>query len=697
MIEKGCLEKLGIDVSDALSEKLTSEFREIDQFMMRVLWLHWLVASTLMGYAYGFYLLGFIAGGVICALTYLSLKLLEGTIYPRVVIGVAFALFMSLFIQQNMGQVEMHFHFFMSLSILMRYKSLLPIIATVATASIHHLVWGYCQINGVEVFSTPLMMFDAGSGWGILALHFAFGLTTVFFLVLVVNEQTRQFCQQAMSSEGVADMLRTLIDSGDTRQRLSQDHEYAEVVNTVLNMMNKQVANSQALMKAHAALVIVDNENRIVFVNDRADTLLSGLCRDGAMDIPKTWQGCDLAPICLLGGIHFDGQSIEGTEEVAFTMGECHIQIISEPVVADNGQRLGVIVEWIDVSSQRFMQGQVKSIVQAAQLGDLSRRIQLSEKDDLLTPIAEVFNQLLSMYEKVIDDTMKVFTEMGKGNFSQSTCVGCYQGKFAQLQKDANNTVKKLVSVVDDIHQVSGSLAQESGELAKTNAGLAQRTEEQAASIEETAATLEQITASVTQSADHAQVVSQSAVKARERINQTQQVVSDTVSTMQTVSEASKKVLGITGLMNEIAFQTNLLSLNAAVEAARAGDHGRGFAVVAAEVRNLALRSSEAAKEIEQLITSSVNQVQQGSQSVHRSSEAMGEVIQSVSGVTELIEEIALAAQEQSNGIRQINQALSRLEATTQQNASMVSDTQRSSEEMARKSQQLNQIASFSR
>lgn len=695
MVEESYLKALGVHANKDLLGKLEADHQKVDQFMMRLLWIHWAVASTLMGYAHGFYLLGFVAGGVICGVAYLATSTLSGTVYPRVIMGVSLMLFMSLFVQQSLGKAEMHFHFFMSLAILVRYKSLLPLATAATVATIHHAIWSYCQATGVEVFSTPLVVFELGSSWGTLLLHYAFGFATVGFLMLIINDQTRQFCQLSMSSKGVADVLDTLLKSKNTSLRMEDDHEHADIVNSVLDMMNQQVANTQALKNANAALVIVDTEDRVVFINDRGEALLTRLCLAGNASVPSEWMGVPLSSICQIGGMAFNGSRIEGTVESLFCLDEHRIKVITEPVDNEQHVRLGAIVEWVDVSAQSWMQSQVKDIVGAAKRGDLSQRIPLSEKDELFTPVAVVINELLTVYEQFVNDTMRVFSGMAGGDLSQGIQSNSYEGKFAQLQQDANQTLNRLIEVVTDIHQVSGGLTHTSNELSQTNSGLAQRTEEQAAGIEQTAATLEQMTASVRQSADHAQLVSQSAAQARERINQSQQIVSETVTTMQAVSDASKKVLGITSLMNELSFQTNLLSLNAAVEAARAGEHGRGFAVVASEVRNLALRSSEASKEIEQLINNSVDQVQQGSKSVHRSSEAMSEVIQSVAGVTDLIDEIALAAQEQSNGIGQINQALARLESTTQQNASMVNDTQQASEEMTRQAQQLNQMVTF--
>jgi methyl-accepting chemotaxis protein len=230
----------------------------------------------------------------------------------------------------------------------------------------------------------------------------------------------------------------------------------------------------------------------------------------------------------------------------------------------------------------------------------------------------------------------------------------------------------KLRDLVQGIQQTSDSIATGSGEIAQGNTDLSQRTEEQAASLEETAASMEQLTATVKQNADNARQASELAVLASDATQRGGNAVDEVIGTMQNIADESRKIGQIISVIEGIAFQTNILALNAAVEAARAGDEGRGFAVVAGEVRTLAQRSASAAKDIKELIGSSVARVDDGTGQVAVAGERMREIVQSIKRVSDIMGEIAAASVEQSTGIEQVNRAVSQMDEVTQQNAALV-------------------------
>jgi methyl-accepting chemotaxis protein len=255
---------------------------------------------------------------------------------------------------------------------------------------------------------------------------------------------------------------------------------------------------------------------------------------------------------------------------------------------------------------------------------------------------------------------------------------------------------RKLRQLVGDVSNGAHVVAQASTQIAQGNVDLSQRTEEQASTLEETAGSMEELTSSVTQTAGNAQQASQLAVGASDVARKGGEVVGQVVRTMSGISESSRKISEIIGVIDGIAFQTNILALNAAVEAARAGDQGRGFAVVAAEVRTLAQRSAAAAKEIKALISGSVEQVEAGSRLVEAAGQTMGDIVASVKKVSDLIGEIAIASQEQSSGIEQVNTAVTAMDQVVQQNASLVEEAAAATESMkAQAASLLQTIARF--
>ena len=250
--------------------------------------------------------------------------------------------------------------------------------------------------------------------------------------------------------------------------------------------------------------------------------------------------------------------------------------------------------------------------------------------------------------------------------------VATRDGDRGSLLHSIAQMERQLTHVLSRVSRASGLVAGASGQIASGNQDLSQRTEEQAASLEETAASMEELTGTVKQNAENARQANQLAQSAAEVAVQGGAVVGQVVDTMAAINGSARKMADIIGVIDGIAFQTNILALNAAVEAARAGEQGRGFAVVASEVRSLAQRSAAAAKEIKALIDDSVGKVDAGSQLVGQAGRTMQEVVGSIRRVTDIMGEIAAASQEQTTGIEQVNRAITQMDQVTQSNAALV-------------------------
>jgi methyl-accepting chemotaxis protein len=290
-------------------------------------------------------------------------------------------------------------------------------------------------------------------------------------------------------------------------------------------------------------------------------------------------------------------------------------------------------------------------------------------------------------------EAVAVAGRIASGDLSQKVEVLSHDeaGQLFQALKDMNESLSKTIGHVRESSDVMDQAARE---IAAGNANLSFRTESQASSLEETASSMEELTSTVKQNADNARQANQLVVSASEHATKGGHVVGQVVDTMGSIKDSSRKISDIIGVIDGIAFQTNILALNAAVEAARAGEQGRGFAVVAAEVRNLAQRSANAAKEIKSLIVDSVEKVDAGSKLVDEAGKTMQEIVSSVKHVADIMGEITAASQEQSSGIEEVNRAITQMDETTQQNAALVEQAAAAAESMLDQAQSLMQAVS---
>ena len=296
--------------------------------------------------------------------------------------------------------------------------------------------------------------------------------------------------------------------------------------------------------------------------------------------------------------------------------------------------------------------------------------------------------QLVRSITRPLDQAVNAIDAIAAGDLTQEL-HSTRKDEFGHMLRSLSAMSTQLRGVVTDVRSGVDSVSSASVQIANGNHDLSARTEQTASNLEETAASMEQLTATVTQSADTARQANQLAGTAAQAAARGGEVVGQVVASMQQITDSSKKISDIIGVIDGIAFQTNILALNAAVEAARAGEQGRGFAVVASEVRSLAGRSAEAAKEIKSLIMASVERVEKGTQLVDKAGVTMSEVVGSIRRVTDIMGEISAASGEQSQGVAQVAEAITHMDQTTQQNASLVEESAAAADSLKSQAAQL--------
>lgn len=304
--------------------------------------------------------------------------------------------------------------------------------------------------------------------------------------------------------------------------------------------------------------------------------------------------------------------------------------------------------------------------------------------------INKTIEQVRSNLKALNDDAQTLAESARNGNVSVRADAGRHQGDYRKIVEGMNETLDMIVGPIATVKAASGAINTAAKEIAQGNADLSRRTEDQAANLEKTASSMDTLASTVKQNADNANQANELSRAASGVAVKGGEVVNEVVNTMSAINESARKIEDIISVIDGIAFQTNILALNAAVEAARAGEQGRGFAVVAGEVRNLAQRSSTAAKEIKELIVDSVSKTTEGTQQVETAGNTMQEIVTSVQRVSDIIGEIASASDAQSNGIEQVNSAIIKMDDVTQQNTALVEEAAAAAESLMEQADELN-------
>lgn len=335
---------------------------------------------------------------------------------------------------------------------------------------------------------------------------------------------------------------------------------------------------------------------------------------------------------------------------------------------------------------------EIQSVMDGMSNGEFNHRVNAQMSGDL-DHLKNNVNQSLDKLEAAINEVSDIMAAQGEGDLT-GRVNGQYQGQLKQLADSLNSGMEKTAQAIARVMEAARSVQEGSQQIEQGTNDLSERTQNQAASLEETAASMEEMASAIRQTTDNAQHANQLSSNARNAAEQGSKVMDQTITSMENISEASAKISDIVSIIDGIAFQTNLLALNAAVEAARAGEHGRGFAVVAGEVRTLAQKSAESAKDIKNLIENTSEQIRGGSELVAQSGESLKEINQAILQVSDIVSEISVAADEQSQGISQVNQAIGNIDSATQQNAALVEETAAASTSLEEQASSLMDIVS---
>ncbi|RYY03816.1 MAG: PAS domain-containing protein [Gammaproteobacteria bacterium] len=502
--------------------------------------------------------------------------------------------------------------------------------------------------------------------------------------IVVASRSFRLIANPIFSATG--ERLGSVVEWIDRTKEVAAEHELSRILG--------------ALETTTTNVMIADAERKIIYMNKSVENMLRAAENDIRSVLPQ------FAVDRIVGNsmdiFHKNPahqmkllETLSSTHTSDIIVGKRHFRLVANPIFAKDKTRLGSVVEWQDRTQEVAVESEVSNVVQAAAAGNFKARVPVEGKSGFFLSLAEGLNALMQTSDIGLGEVNRVLGAISKGDLTERITAD-YSGTFGDLKNYCNQTSENLTEMMTEIRTVAETIFTASSEIASGNADLSSRTEQQAANLEETASSMEELTSTVKLNADNAKQANVLAEQASSVATDGGELIQQVVTTMSSINESSQKIADIIGVIDGIAFQTNILALNAAVEAARAGDQGRGFAVVASEVRTLAQRSANAAKDIKALISDSVKKIESGNSLVGKSGETMKDIVIAIKRVNDIMAEIAAASSEQSAGIDEVSTAVSQMDEMTQQNAALVEEAAAAAESLQSQADQLTQrVAMF--
>lgn len=473
---------------------------------------------------------------------------------------------------------------------------------------------------------------------------------------------------------------------------ITESHEVLQFLQQSIKTNNHDVPIENFTQRIDSILRLADNFYGVTTstISDLITTRMIELKRELLLNFLIVVVGL-LIFIYLFIGIYLSimqsiRRLVEGTDEIARGNLESKVTLQTKDelsLVAKSFNQMREMLSNIVL--------ELHDVVTAAVEGNLSQRVELSNKEGFSLELSHNINKLADIFQDIINDINTVFDYLSKGDLTIRVTRE-YQGVFSDLKSYINNSINGFEKLLKDVKISTDTIKNAAEEIAVGNMDLEKRTEQQAASLEETAISMKKITSTVQATTENAKGAHDLSLASSEVALEGGNVVNKVVEMMNIINEGTRQVAEITNVIDNIAFQTNILALNAAVEAARAGEQGRGFSVVATEIRNLAQQTSVSAQDIKTLINTAVIKITEGKKLADEAGNTMKQVVNAVKNVTSLMSEIVNASVEQTYGLEEINIAIGQIDQVTQKNSSLVEEATRSSQSLKTQAENMNQL-----